>query len=55
MCISCRPHGGGGGSGSCGQGEGFKNPIFVDVINGWPLRKKSVFYGWIAIIGSLML
>jgi len=23
---------------ACGQGEGVKNVIFVDVINGWPLR-----------------
>ena len=26
----------GEGSGSCGQGEGVKNLIFVDDINGWP-------------------
>ena len=47
MRISCRPHvdvhKGGGGSGSCGQRKGgVKNPIFVDVINGWPLITNSL-------------
>src|SRR6218665_2551724 len=26
---------------ACGQGEGVKNVIFVDVINGWPLTLLS--------------
>jgi len=48
MCIACRPqvdvHKGEGGPAhvdACGQGRGGlkKSDIFVDIINGWPLKQ----------------
>jgi len=36
------------GSGSCGRmwtmGRGVKNPIFVNVIDGWPLKESKIYF-----------
>ena len=52
MSTACGRPQGGGGSGSCGQGErGQISDFFVDIINGWPL---SQFF-WIQTTESIFL